>query len=528
MDTNQITVPEGFEIEEDQQIQAPEGFEIEEPKSISGFAKNAASNAWDTFDSMGKLGEQMILNTGPTAKALVKGFPGAIADEAKRIGVYGPEGQVNTEFPFIHPIQGAKTFLKALYDKPVSTTLDVLPAAGVAGKAMGFGKSAQGAEMAGHAARAGEAGGAVASMADDAMRMAQKAPNPLNLPDEAAQILKQSTPPPVASTAESVPLGASFTETVQNLGKRIPADVKQPIAQVTDFLSNKYAQTAKKPGWAETMGTYAEENARNMATKAAGATSGQLKKIGEEGTKALQDLMLDRGIISPKVGPIGAKNMVTSFREKAGKIIGGIRKSATERGAVHNMDNVAERIKATLDDKYLKGMYSGNKGSYMKSLAELKKLKGTPDEIADKITEFFTEARRQDPLRQPSGPMADVARELRALNEDLIKKHLTPAEASAYEAALSEYGSMKQIGEFFKVRGYKDAAGRLGPGSGIFRQAVQGFMDMIGYRGQAQIQKKFADWIRRNPEMASDPKAIFQKYIDEAVEAVDDIADLGR
>lgn len=514
--------PEGFVIDED--IAPPAGFQLDEPapgRSVGGFARNVGSDVVNTAKGLGSLAKGLVTAPVDTAIGVATHLPGAIVDEGKRLGI----GELLTG----HPVNAAQKFGGALYDKPMTTILDVLPAAGAVAKGLGIGgKVARGAELAAEAGDvAVDAARMGGGMADDVARVAAGAPKPINLPPEAAQILKEAPTgaPAAAGAAESVPLGATFQDTVANLGRQVPDAVKQPMAQVRDFWSQKYGAAAKKPGLATKIADYAEEHSRNMTTKASGASYGQLRKIGEEDMQSLQDLMLDRGIISPKVGPIGAKKMVEEFHAAAGDSIGNFRKAAAERGGVHDMDSVVSQIRSKLDDKYTSGMYSGQKGTYAKAINELKKLDGNPAAVSEKITELFKEARRADPLREPSGPLADVARQLRAQNEGLIQKTLSPAEFKAYQAALDEYGAMTQIREFMKRKNFRDASGRLGPGSGVFRQGVQSFFDMIGYRGQAQVMKKFADWLRSNPEAASNPKAMFQKYIDEAAEAVDDVMD---
>lgn len=486
-----MNLPEGFEIDED--IRPPEGFEIDEPKSVMGAVKNLGTDVKDTLTGLGNLGKGLVTHPIDTALSVVSNIPRAIVDEGKRIGV----GELITG----HPINAAEKFGNALYEKPMTTVLDVLPVAGAAGKFMRGSKAAPAAEAVSKA---------------------------VPLAEDAASVAKKVAPAVDNVSGPVGNVGNVVDNVIGSVTQKAKTAIKGPLDEVGDFLSSRYAKISQRPKWADTIADYAEQNARNMATKSSSASYGQLRKLGEETTRELQDIMLDRGIVSPKVGPIGAKKMVKGFQTTAGKTIGESREIAAKRGGIHNMPEVVDQIRSKLDQKYKSGMYSGQKGSYKKSLDELSKLNGTPDEVAKKISEMFRESKRQDPLKQPSGPLADVARELRTANEGLIKSKLSPEEALAYQNALNEYGAMTQIYEFYKRGDFRDASGRLGPGAGLTRQAIQSFFDMIGYRGQAQISKKFAEWIRKNPEAASNPSAMFEKYIDEAVEAIDDIGDIGQ
>lgn len=492
-------------------------YDDESGKSVGGFVKNIGSDVINTAKGVGNLAVNLAKHPIDTPIAVAKHLPGALIEEGKRIGLGGEGGLLNKEFPYIHPIDATQKFGGAFYDKPLTTALDVLPAIGTAGKALGIGgEAAKGAEI------AGEAG----NLAEDFSRMANKAPRPIELPGEASQILKEPITPPPGVAEQAIPTGSTFQETVSNLKNKIPGEVKEPLKQVGDYLNSKYGQIAQKPGWGQTLGSYANEHAQNMALKTAGFSPAQIRKIGIPESRALGDLMLERGMVSGKVGPQGLERMVNEAHGVAGNTIGGIRKIATQRGAIHDMDQVVNAIKTKLDPVYTQGLKAGEKGSYMKALAELKRTEPTADAVSKKISELFSESKKMDRLKQPSGATADVARELRDINEGLIKKKLSPKEIDTYEKSLDEYGAMTQIKEGLKRRNSMEAGGRLGPGAGLSRMMIQKFLDSVGYRTEAQIAKKLSGWIKEHPEAASSPKALFQKYIDEAAEAVDEMGDV--
>lgn len=465
-------------------------------KSIGGFGHNLVEDVKGTAKGIGHLAEGLLTEPVDTVKNVVTGLPHALVQEGKRLG----GGELLTG----HPINAVEQFGQAFYDKPLTTGLDVLPAVGAAGKLMGFGK---GAGMASEAAGVAEK---VAPIAED---VAKAAPG---IAEESAN----------AAQKASVPLGSTFQETVRNLGKKIPGDIKEPLKEVGDYVSKKYGQVAEKPGWSETLAKYLKEHSRNMALKEMGSAPGQVRKIGVPRAHELADYALEKGFVGPEIGTIGREAKVAQGLEQAGGAVGAFRKMASERGAVHNMDEVIDQVRSNLDQKYLTGgIHSSDKGLYLKSLAELKKAGTSAEDVADKVSEMFRESKKLDRLKRPSGPLADVARQVKEINHQKIAQALNPQEMAAYENSLEDYGALTQINEFVKRRASVDAGGRLGPGSGISRAAVQKFLDSVGYRTESKIANRLADYIRKNPGVASKPKDLFRHYIDEAAEAVDEMGD---
>jgi len=514
-----MNAPEGFVLD-DESISPPEGFEIDEPKSLGGFAKNIGHDIKDTVSGVGHLAEGLIKNPVDTSMGFLTGFGPALFNEGKRLGA----GELLTG----HPINAVEKFGNAFYEKPITTALDVAPAGEALSKFLGVGgKAAKGAELASEAAPLAEEAPVIAKSAipatEEASRVAPSAPEALNIGDEAADILKKAPEPPVQPPE---PPPGNLASKVKEV---IPKEVIDPLNQVKDYVSKKYGQISQKPGWANTVADYLKEHGQNMNLKDMGASGGQIRKIGVDRARQLADYAAENKLVGPEVGTIGREKLIPQRLEEAGGAVGAFRKIASDRGAVHNVDDLINQVKSKLDQKYMTpGMYSGQKGMYLKGLMELKKAGATTEEMANKVSEMFQESRNLDPLRRPSGPLADIARQVRNANHDLIAKYLSPEELSTYEHGLEDYGALKQINEFVKRRSSTDAGGRLGPGSGISRAAVQKFLDSVGYRTEGRVASKLSDIIRRNPEIASRPKDIFRNYIDEAANAIDDMGEAAQ
>ncbi len=485
-----------------------------EGHSVGGFAKNAWEDVKGNVAGLAQLGKGLVTHPIDTVAAI----PGGLVEEGKRIGI----GELATG----HPINAMKKFGQAVYDKPLSTGLDVSAlyglGEGVAGKLAKVPKTVPLAEAGTKALGAAET---AAPAIEGAERVAGSAPAPISLPGEASDILKapipEAAPPPVPETG--------LSGIASKLSEKIPGEIKAPLGEVENFLTNKYGQVAKRPGFANTMADYLKEHSQNMTLKELGASPGQVRKIGIDRARALADYAQEHGLVGPSVGSIGRETALKSRLGEAGGAVGGLRKMAADRGAIHDVEGLVSQIKSQLDQKYLSGgINSGGKRLYLQAIDELKKAGPRVDNVAEKVSDMFKEAKNLDVLKKPSGPIADVARVARMANDNLIEMKLVPEEAAAYGHALEDYGALKQLNEFAKRRSSTEAGGRLGPGSGISRMMVQKFLDSVGYRVESQVASKLADIIRRHPEIAQSPKNVFRNLVDEYSEAIDDMGDVAQ
>ncbi len=533
------------------------------PSDIKGIATGAFNLAKPVVDPLGitesamkgsfdPMIERATGQTGREAFKQAAGIPGGLIEEGKRIGI----GELATG----HPINAANQFTSAFQEKPVSTALDVAPflspfmkgapveaplaeeAASTAAKVAPETASAglrsavklRGKTYVGEPGelhvdvirKIAETEGIPESEVYDVVNKIgdqgfAKGNEFLTRQEAAAQTGVKGEAASLRAAGKLEPEG-----TFENLKRKIPQDIQDPMKQVGEYLKKQYGQTAGKPGMANIAADYLKEHAQNMNLKEMGAAPGQVRKIGVERAHELADYAEQNDLVGPKIGTQGRERLVAKKLEDAGGAVGAFRKMATDRGAIHDPETLVNQVRANLDAKYLKGgMHSGQKGTYAKALQELKNAGKTPQEMADKVTEMFKEAKNQNPLGKPTGPLADVAHQVRDLNQKLIKQHLSPEEMTLYEKSLEDYGALTQIREFVKRRSSTEAGGRLGPGSGISRAAVQKFLDAFGYRTEARIASKLADYIRKNPDVMSRPKDIFRNYADEAAEAVHEMGE---
>jgi hypothetical protein len=328
--------------------------------------------------------------------------------------------------------------------------------------------------------------------------------------------IKKSTP------TSAIPEGISdlVKKYSGKAAEAVPDNVKDYVKKASDAPLNR-----------GTLSQYADKSARGMTMKVLGASPGQLRKIGEANANKLADFAMDKDIVNLKTGDIGVKEKIEKMNSESGQIVGDMRDLAGQRGGNHVVESLIDQIHSKLGDKYDSGMDSGGQSSYVKALQSVAKTPGTPKAIAQMVTDLFHKAKEENmaagihKLGAPKGPYADVARELRAANESVMSEKLTPKELNIYHNALEDYGASTQLNQFRQMKWSKDMGGRLPPGMGLARGALQKGLDTVGYRGLAQIQKNVAKWLSENPTATTTPKELFRHYVDESADAMDEIGE---
>lgn len=467
-------------------------------KSVAGFAKNIGTDIKDTAVGLGHLGKGLMTHPIDTAVTTAAGIGPAIFNEGKRLGI----GELLTG----HPINAAEKFGQAVYEKPLTTALDVLPAVGAAGKALGIGgKAAKGAEM---ALEAGKAAETLAPAVEGAVKAAP-------LAEEAAGAAK------IAGTAPNLERIAS------QVGEAIPGIVKEPLKEAGKFVESKYGQLAAKPGWAETLGDVALRKAQSMRFREMGASPGQIRKLmdkmGEEKLRSLSDLAEEKGITKPIVSSQIGKN-IENLHETSGKTIGAMRELAAKRGAIHDPNGLVQAIKAELDKKYLQGgMASSEKGGYLKALKEISNTPPKADALAKKITDL-NEYATKNQMIQKKGAFSDVANAASRINNQLIEKFLSPQEMEAYRQSLRDFGASQIFKRFYGFRAGRELAGRSGPG-GILRNIKQTAMDIGGNKLVEKVLDKFGRKLKTNPGLAKDLGSLGEEALSDILSSLDEVID---
>lgn len=338
---------------------------------------------------------------------------------------------------------------------------------------------------------------------------------------------KMDAPPPGAEG--DVPLGATFQETVANLKKKLPGEVQQPLQQVEKFLSQKYQKLADNPSAIQNIGDMMERKSQSLRFKEAGAFPGQIKALkkggmSEDQIRSLADWMDEKGITKPIRG-YNIGKQIEKVSEEAGRTTGGIRKIATQRGAVHNPDTLMQSIRSELDSKYLKGgSASGEKGSYLKALQDIKNAPQTAEGIADAATELNRYGQKNK-MTQPQGARTDVANVASRLNNDLIQKFLSPKEIESYHSARGDFGASKIADKFYANRLGRELAGRSSGLGGIWGETKNAIADIGGNKMMEKFFDRFGKKLKSNPEMAKNLGSLSDQAFSDILSALDEVID---
>lgn len=493
-----------------------------EGKSVGGFVKNIGTDIADTAKGIGTLAKGLVTHPIDTAVSTAKALPGAIVEEGKRIGV----GELLTgNFG-----NAVSKFGNALYDKPLTTALDVIPAAGAAGKGIkawrGGKSAAKAGTLAETAAPVADDLGHITSSIDDAVKTGASREIPVREP------LAGSAPPPVSYTppsasapppaAPAAPTGVPgvVDDVVSHLGEKAKTAVKGPLDEVHDFLSQKYGKFNETPGAMENFGKALQQKGRGMELKEIGGTPGMMRtlrdRFGEDYIEALADLSGEKGITKGFFN-FQTGNAIKKLSDESGRAIGALREMAVNRGATHNVEELIKAIRAELDPLYMSGAGSTQKGTYLKALQDIRR--SAPD--AKSLAETLTEKNRfikKNRITQPLGAASDVYNAASRLNNELIVGKLNPMEAHLYQASLRDFASSRVFDKMYGITYGRDMAGRSGPSSPI------NYLKDIG--GRKIMQKVFSNVGRRmqkSPGEMRSTRALTTEVLESIEDSIDEI-----
>lgn len=543
---------------------------VVEEKTTMGAVKNLATDIKDTGKGLyeiAKTANPVSMVTDPIGnfnkvKDIATGIPHGLMNEAKRIG--GGE-LLGGNFS-----GAANKFGNALYDKPLTTTLDVLPLAGGAMKGIeamrGVAPVAEGIEsVAPVAAEAPATQGFRSAIklrgktytgepgelhVDVIRKIAEKEGIPESelydtinkigdqgftqgdkflTREEASQaaggVKGEAASMRAAGKMNDVPpsnIPGIVDETVSALGNKAKQAVQGPLGEVEDFLSQKYGKAAKTPGAIQNLGKAFEQKGKGMTLKEIGGTPGMgrtLKdRFGQKAVEDLADLAEKRGITKGFFN-FQTGNAIEKLMKESGQKVGAIREIASKRGAIHDPEMIVKQIRQELDPVYLKGSGTAQKKAYMNALEDIKNAPKDPVGLAKTITEKNAFLKKNK-LTQPIGAGTDVLNTASRLNNELIANHLSPVELKAYQEALKDFSASKVYDKMYGYTYGRDMFGRSGPASPI------NFIKDIG--GRKILQKVFSRVGKRmqsSPESFGSPTELSSDVLDSISDALDEVID---
>lgn len=239
--------------------------------------------------------------------------------------------------------------------------------------------------------------------------------------------------------------------------------------------------------------TRASRFAQEQSVKSLEGAIGQVRQLGPEEARAVGQLALDKGIVSPFTPTsLGMERALNSELEKTGAEIGASRAAGDLAGGAPSAAELQSTIEGRLANRYGSGMRSGETGSLEKALDEVGKI-GKPEvgigpvegpsfvRNAEKATEMNAFASKNKML-QPTGAFTDVSNALSHENNAALQKALTPEQWTAYQGALNDFSGLKSIEKFFSRGEARELAGR---GSGMLTDIYKGAKDVIGHKALA-------------------------------------------
>jgi hypothetical protein len=512
------------------------------PKSLGGFGRNVVEDVKGNVKGLGDLAEGLTQHPVDT----VKRIPGALINEGKRIGL----GELLTG----HPINAAGKLVDAAYNKPLSTFLDVAPAIGAAGKALGIGgAAAEGADAAATAARAAKVAEEAAPAAEAAETVSEAAPKDLpvvqpglktgdphalfsyndnfgpngqprsiytvfgdpahpafqkhgwgsSLPQEdlgeipvtgreprsVGKFEPLATPPP-----EAPPAGES---------SKGPPPAKDPLQDVKDYIARSQAKIEAKPGWQEKAAKYMKNEVADLRAKDIGMRDPMIRSLDPkrplQALKKAEDLMSyagEQGYFKPGLTNVARKDAIASKIGETGRNIGAIREIGGNRAAPPIAD-IRDAIKSELTTEY--GQKAGREIKTVLSDFDRKvKADSSFQGLSDVATYLNGEKHTFNKIGQNPGPTTDAANIISRMNNEALRKVLSPEENAFYTKNLRDFGAHKKLEQMVASAARRGMTGRGAPG-GALSTLWQQLWDRGGYRMAGNVADKMSTSVLKNP-----------------------------
>lgn len=263
-------------------------------------------------------------------------------------------------------------------------------------------------------------------------------------------------------------------------------------------------------GLFNTMGQYAKRFGQNQAMKAMGASGGQIGQVGVPESRALAQMAIDKGIVSPLRGPIGLEEKVAQLHGQAGADIGAMRNAADKAGTAPQMPEILQAVKQNLEGKYASGTEKGMAGLNRAREEIAKGGTGTFLGNAQKATDLNASAAK-NAMYRPQGAATDTADILSRLNNEKMASILSPEQLAKYEAGRKDYGSLEKIKGFLERGERKEMAGR--GGSSLTKTLADKTMDALGNRLAATTGSKIGDVLPKIQPFVDPTKKTLEAYL---------------
>ena len=274
------------------------------------------------------------------------------------------------------------------------------------------------------------------------------------------------------------------------------APSKDPLQDVKDFLQRTQGKIEAKPGIGTKARNYIKNEVGDLRAKDMGVRDPMIRSLDPkhpiEALRKAEDLMsyaANKGYFKAGLSDAARRDAIESTISQTGKNIGAVRAVGSQRAAAP-VAEVRDAIKNSLNAEY------GGKAS-----REIKTVLGDYDRMTkqdpsfeglSKVASYLNgEKRTFNKIGQNEGPTIDAANIIGKMNNESLRKVLTPEEDKFYTQNLRDFGAHKKLETIVGSSGRRAMTGRGAPG-GALSTIWQQLWDRGGYRAAGIVADKMA------------------------------------
>lgn len=304
-----------------------------------------------------------------------------------------------------------------------------------------------------------------------------------------------------------------------------PPVSSDPLKDVRDYVSSKYAKAQQNPGLISKIGNYLKEESNNLGAKDIGLQPGAIKTMGKgyeglEKANSLIEYARDKGYFHPGLSDAGRKQMIKNSLTSSGQNLDAIRNVADQRAGAP-VDAIKEQVKQALLQKYGTGVNKAP-NEIANVLEEIDKAPKTFHGMSELATHLNKSATDVGKLGQHPGPTTDAANIVARINNDAIRKALNPKESQLYTQSLRDYGANKKL-EQTTAAASRRAMGARSNQRGFLDRMFQEALDRGGYRAGSNIASRVGSSITKG-NVKTLPQ-FFEELAHQSNHELDDVID---
>ncbi len=305
-----------------------------------------------------------------------------------------------------------------------------------------------------------------------------------------------------------------------------PPAPKDPLQDVKDFLKKTQGQVEAKPGWQEKAAKYVKNEVADLRAKDIGMRDPMIRSLDPkrplEALKKAEDLMgyaNEQGYFKPGLTNVARKDAIQSKIGETGKAIGAVRQLGGQR-ATPPIAEIRNTLKNELTTEY--GQKAGREIKTVLSDFD-RKVKADPSfqGLSDVATYLNGEKHTFNKIGQNPGPTTDAANIISRMNNESLRKVLSPEEDKFYTQNLRDFGAHKKLEAMVASAARRGMTGRGAPG-GALSALWQQLWDRGGYRMAGNVADRMSSSVLKNPGKIKTLPQFFEELGHHAGEEIGD------